>query len=253
VIFNDVRGSAAHAASRVRTTLRRVFERLPVAPVLALTAAVAGALIRRWQSRPGARKRQLRRQASLPLPNLYAVYPESRVATPREIGLRSIDLDEIAGTAVGGVTQRGSDFKPLRPFRSQNWEARWQRIRRAIDNLAILPPIDVVRYPPGQQYWVLDGHNRVAAALYAGQVGIDANVVELVPPGELPKEPPSSLAAVYTGSRALRTAGEGRRVGAMQDEDRIDRPRIDDRPAGATPPGAGPTAPTDPGDDGPPG
>jgi hypothetical protein len=240
VIFNDVRGSAAHAASRVRTTLRRVFERLPVAPVLALTAAVAGALIRRWQSRPGARKRQLRRQASLPLPNLYAVYPESRVATPREIGLRSIDLDEIAGTAVGGVTQRGSDFKPLRPFRSQNWEARWQRIRRAIDNLAILPPIDVIRYPPGQQYWVLDGHNRVAAALDVGQVSIDANVTELVPPGQNPSERPGDLAAALAGTRSLRAAGQGGALQTVQDDVVLGVPGREDGPGPDVP------APTEP-------
>ena len=121
----------------------------------------------------------------------------------------------------GGVTQRGRDFLPLKPFRTQNWTGRWQRIRQVIDRLTVLPPIDVVRY--GDKYWVLDGHNRVAAALYAGQVGIDANVGELVPPGGSPSARPGHLAAVLTGSRALRTAGAGRPVSSMTDDD-IDLP-----------------------------
>jgi hypothetical protein len=125
---------------------------------------------------------------------------------------------EIAGTAVAGLDQRGSDFKPLPPFRSQNWAARWQRIRGAIDRLEILPPIDVVRYPPGGKYWVNDGHNRVAAALDVGQVEIDANVTELVPPGQNPSERPDNLAAVLTGTRSLRAAGRGEPIQSLGDE-----------------------------------
>ena len=182
---------------------------------------IARAAADRWDERPGARVRRLRRQARDPLPYLYAIHPEARSAAPREVGIETIDASAIAGTAVGGVTQRGGDFLPLKPFRSRNWHGRWQRIRHAIDRLTVLPPIDVVRY--ADRYWVLDGHNRVAAALYAGQVGIDANVVELVPPGGSSSAPPSRLAPVLTGSRALRTAGSGRRVAAMTDDD-IDRP-----------------------------
>lgn len=181
---------------------------------------VARAAAERWDERPGARVRRIRRRGRQPLPYLYAVHPEARSAAPREIGIETIDAERIAGTAVGGVTQRGGDFLPLKPFRSRNWQGRWQRIRQALDRLTVLPPIDVLRY--ADRYWVLDGHNRVAAALYGGQVGIDANVVELVPPGESPSERPAHLAAVLTGSRAVRTAGAGRRVAQVADED-IDR------------------------------
>ena len=62
----------------------------------------------------------------------------------------------------------------------------------------------------------------MAAAKYGGQVQIDANVVDLVPPGEVSTERPDTLAPVLTGSRALRTAGAGRRVGDLTHEDRID-------------------------------
>jgi hypothetical protein len=186
---------------------------------------VAQGAARRWDERPASRVRQVRRRARRPLPYLYAVHPEARKASPRELGLKTIDVDDIAGTAVGGAVQRGGDFLPLKPFRSLNWNARWQRLRLAADRLAILPPIDVLLY--AGKYWVLDGHNRVALALYAGQVGIDANVIELVPPGARPSQQASSLAPVLEGSLALRTAGEGHRPGSF-DEDHVHERREDD-------------------------
>jgi hypothetical protein len=176
---------------------------------------------RRWNERDGARVRRVRRLGSKPLAYLYDIHPEARRASPREIGLKTIGLDEIAGTAVGGAVQRGGDFLPLKPFRSLNWTGRWQRLRLASDRLTILPPIDVVRF--ADRYWVVDGHNRVALGLYTGQVGIDANVVELVLPGARPSERPAALAPVLTGSRAIRTAGEGHRTSEFESDDPTDR------------------------------
>ncbi len=73
------------------------------------------------------------------------------------------------------------DFLALKPFRSRNWRERWDRLLAATDRLATLPLIDVQRYTG--RYWVLDGHNRVAAALCTGQREIDADVTELALPG----------------------------------------------------------------------
>jgi len=75
--------------------------------------------------------------------------------------------------------------------------------------MAVLPPIDVFKYDG--KYWVVDGHNRVALALYGGQRAVDANVVELVPLGERRTEPIGSLAPSVAASRAVRTAGSGKR------------------------------------------
>jgi hypothetical protein len=179
--------------------------------------AAAGAVSRRWDERPGARVRRVRRLAREPLPYLYDVHPEARKATPHDLGVRTIDVDEVVGTAVGPPGQRGRDFLPLRPFRSQNWAARWQRMRAAMDGLAVLPPIDALLYAEG--YWVLDGHNRVAAALYSGQIEIDANVTELVAPGAVSTERAGSLASTVIDGRAVRTAGAGHRTGAELGDD----------------------------------
>jgi hypothetical protein len=192
-----------------------------------VASAVEAALDRaatRWAERPGARVRRLRRLARRPLRQLYEEHPEARRANPRERGTRSIPTDEIRGTAVGGGDQRGADFLPLKPFRSTNWAARWQRIRSAVDRLTVLPPIDVYRY--GDGYWVIDGHNRVAAALYAGQVEVDASVTELIPPDGVAAEPPAEIASSLIGSLSVRAAGEGLPPGApAEDLDRL--PEVD--------------------------
>ena len=84
---------------------------------------------RTWTERPGARVRRIRRMAAEPLPYLYDVHPDARAAHPVDVGLETIDVDDIGGTAVGGGAQRGGDFLPLKQFRGGNWHARWQRLR----------------------------------------------------------------------------------------------------------------------------
>lgn len=175
-------------------------------PLVETVSSAIGAAIHAMPTMPGHRVRAVRRRGHAPLASLPDLYPEARLARPVEVGLRTIDIADVRGTAVGGGDQRGGDFLPLRPFRGANWNARWQRLRRAHDRLADLPPIDVVKYDGG--YWVIDGHNRVALALYAGQVSIDASVVELVPPGGRRTEPIGSLAAEFVESRLVRGAVE---------------------------------------------
>jgi hypothetical protein len=188
--------------------------------------------------RSAVRTRALERRNHVPLSSLWQIHPEARLARARELGLRSVPLADIAGTAVAGPAQRGGDFLPLQRFRSGNWRGRWQRIRRAVDRLEVLPPVDLLKY--ADRYWVTDGHNRVAAALYAGQLEIDAVVTALVAPGSPLADTPASLAELSADSQALRAAGSGRWTPA------VDRRQIDeaglvfDRPARST------TLPRDP-------
>jgi hypothetical protein len=178
-------------------------------PIVERVGQAIDGVERSWNERPGARVRRVRRLGREPLAYLYDGYPEARRARPVQVGTRTIDVEDVTGTAVGGGDQRGGDFLPLRPFRGGNWSTRWQRLRQAQDRLAVLPPIDVVKY--ADRYWVVDGHNRVALALYGGQLEIDANITELVPPGGQRTEPILSLAASAADSRSLRTAGSGHR------------------------------------------
>jgi hypothetical protein len=142
-----------------------------------------------------------------PLANLWELHPEVKRGSIRELGLQSVPVDLIAGTAVEGAPQRGGDFLPLPDRRGDDWRGRWQRILRAIDNLANLPPVELIKF--GDQYWVVDGHNRVAAALYTGQTDIDAIVQEYRLPG-MPTHRPAPIASVLEGSLDLRDAGAGR-------------------------------------------
>lgn len=164
---------------------------------------VVEATVRRFDERPGARVRRVRRQGKEPLAYLYELHPDARNRTPRELGVQTIDVSEIAGTAVGGG-QRGGDFLPLKPFRTPNWAGRWQRLGHASDSLATLPPIDVLRYD--DTVWVLDGHNRVGMALYGGQASIDADVTELIDPAGPRTDPAESFASLVEDSRELRAA-----------------------------------------------
>jgi len=157
----------------------------------------------------GSVERRLRRLNRQPLANLYDLHPEARQASPRELGLRFVDLEDISGTAVAGAAQRGKDFLPLRPFRGENWRARWSRIRAANERLEPLPPVDLIKYEGS--YWVVDGHNRVAAALYADGAGLDAMVTELVPLDGQTSERPTDLAGMLTEAGELRAAAAGHR------------------------------------------
>ncbi len=180
-------------------------------PIMDGVSAALGAAANTFNELPGARVRRLRRLGRIPLPSLPDLYPEAARARPVVIGLRSIPLDQIRGTAVGGGDQRGSDFLPLKPFRGKNWQARWQRLRKAQDSLAILPPIDVEKY--ADAYWVVDGHNRVALALYNNQDEIDASVVELVPFGGRRTEPIRSLEAEVDAARSVRRLTQKEGIG----------------------------------------
>lgn len=179
-------------------------------PVVAAVEQIAGVARRRLAGTSGARIRRVRRRSKEPLPNLWELHLEARRATFRELAPRVVPVEQIVGTAVEGPPQRGGDFLPLRDRRSTDWRARWQRILKGVDEMVNLPPVDLIKF--GDEYWVVDGHNRVAAALYTGQIGVDANVLEARMPG-VPAEPTrGDLAPYLENSLELRQAGAGRFV-----------------------------------------
>jgi hypothetical protein len=209
-------GGVARVASLAAAVAEPVVEHLVeplhgrvVGPVAGALGTVLGAANQAWSGRDAIVGRRLRRRPKQPLASLYEFYPEARLASPRELGLRFVPLEEIRGTAVAGAAQRGSDFLPLKPFRGGNWEARWRRILLANERLIPLPPVDLVKFDG--EYWVVDGHNRVASAFYANGAGLDAMVTELVPLDGQTSERPSSLLSFFPEAGGMRAAAQGLR------------------------------------------
>ena len=141
------------------------------------------------------------------LPSLLEAHPEATAAPRRPLGVRTVPLDRIVGT-MRHPSQNTADFLPLPELRGKNWRARWQRINRANDRLEVLPPVDL--FQVGDDYYVADGHNRVAAARQAGALDTDASVTQLLVPGlQAPGSAefdPTSL----IGSQSVRRAAQGR-------------------------------------------
>lgn len=141
------------------------------------------------------------------LPSLYERHPEAARAPQRRVGLRSVPLDAIVGT-MRHPSQNSADFLPLPKLRGENWRGRWQRITRATDLLATLPPVDLVQV--GEDYYVADGHNRVAAARRNDAVEIDADVTQLLVPGVTRPEQVAFDASSLYGAGEVRQAASGR-------------------------------------------
>ena len=180
---------------------------------------IAFAVLRRvraaWQRR-GAEGRNDRGV----LPSLYDRHPTAGVAPRRRVGLQAVDLDRIVGT-MRHPSQNTGDFLPLPHLRGRNWEGRWQRITRATDTLARLPPIDLTQV--GDEYYVTDGHNRVAAARRLGAQEIDADVTQLLVPGvERPPGQATLDAGTLIGAAEVRQAGEGRQSRTVEQRSATD-------------------------------
>lgn len=177
-----------------------------------------------------------------PLPSLYDRHPEVASAARRARGLQVVPLEEIVGT-VRHPTQNTFDFLPLPVLRGRNWDARWKRILKAFDSLETLPPIELVKV--GDEYYVVDGHNRVAAAQRAGAVAIDADVTELVRPGaeQAPEHGAQHEPDAHTlllGADEVRQAVVGRQSRTAERRSRVDKLRreelVADEPIGLEPP-----------------
>jgi hypothetical protein len=187
----------------------------PVAGAIGSIIGAAGGALMGGEARV---ERRIGRRTREPLANLYEIYPDARQATPHELGMRFVPVEDIRGTAVAGSAQRGGDFLPLKQLRGENWEGRWRRIREANARLQPLPPVDLIKYEG--DYWVVDGHNRVAAALYDNGAGLDAMITELVPLDGSTSERPRNLLSYLGEAAALRAAAQGHRpaVGMRQVE-----------------------------------
>ncbi len=90
--------------------------------------------------------------------------------------------EELPARLITGTTRRAPlvqrDLLPVSDLRTAHWKADWRRVEEAMDGLAALPPVDLFKVK--DDYFIIDGHKRVAAARRVGAY-VDANVVELTP------------------------------------------------------------------------
>jgi len=86
-------------------------------------------------------------------------------------GIRTIPIDAIGGTVEPSRSQQfDARFRPVRRALRTRWERVWIAEERGIP----LPPISVV--PVGELYAVRDGHHRVSVARARGAIAIDATI-----------------------------------------------------------------------------
>jgi hypothetical protein len=168
---------------------------------------------------------RLRRQMHV-LRSLYDDHPAATTALRRPRGLQIVPLERIVGTA-RHPSQNTVDFLPLSGLRGRNWQGRMQRIRRATDDLSILPAVELLKV--GNDYYVADGHNRIAAALEADGVAMDADVTELLIPGVEPSTDPErehhDAATLLLGADELRQAAAGRQSRTAEHRPQVDELR----------------------------
>jgi hypothetical protein len=109
------------------------------------------------------------------VPSLYDELPKADSlprSTPR---VEIVPAESVTGTTRYPSTLT-ADFLPSAEQRTTRWRHDFSRILRALDELTVLPPVELLK--AGERYFVVDGHKRVAAARRVG-AALDAIVVEL--------------------------------------------------------------------------
>jgi hypothetical protein len=189
---------------------------------LAIVVVLAGLIGRVWGLvRERRRSTIAERSASRrSLPSLFETYPEATRAPRRSLGMRSVPIDRITGT-MRHPSQNTADFLPLPRLRGENWRARWLRIHGATDRLEMLPPVELVQV--GDDYFVADGHNRVAAARETGAIEIDAVVTQLIVPGITQPGQAVADAGTLLGNESVRQAAVGRLSRTVEQRPSADR------------------------------
>ncbi len=93
---------------------------------------------------------------------------------PMKRGIHTVEVDQIVGS-VGRYQDFDSRFRP----KDHLPKDRLLAIKRAMKEGAALPPVKL--YQIKDEYYVLDGNHRIAAAKALGLKNVDAQIVELIP------------------------------------------------------------------------
>ncbi len=87
--------------------------------------------------------------------------------------------DQVLVSRIVGTVGRYRDFDGKFRSRNRSGEARFKRILNAMRDGVPLPPVSL--YQIKDDFFILDGHHRVAAARELGREVISARIVELLP------------------------------------------------------------------------
>lgn len=140
----------------------------------------------------------------------YAEQSAGAYAGRADLGYRLVPVDRIVGS-VGRCHELDARFQPLSLTRARR--QRLERIRRLVDEGAILPPVEL--YKLRDEYYVIDGNHRVAVAKENGQVEIDAHVIELLPGGTRPEDRLYLARRAFVGETGLENV-EVSRIGGYE-------------------------------------
>lgn len=92
----------------------------------------------------------------------------------RDLGIHPIEVDKITGS-VGRAQDLDANFR----FKWKRPTERYLNIKKIMEDGGTIPPIEVFKIR--DEYYVLDGHHRVAAAKELKQKFIDAHVIQAYP------------------------------------------------------------------------
>ena len=115
------------------------------------------------------------------------------VAGRSDIGVKTVSVEKVVGS-VGRTHNLRSDFF----YKTGKMTGRFISIGKAMQQGKMLPPLEVYKVkrnqngpatPAPSEYYVVDGHHRVAMAKKLGQDFLDAHVVEYKVSGIAPSEP----------------------------------------------------------------
>lgn len=194
-------------AGRLRTTGLEVHVHVragPPGPTIAATAGVLGADLLFVASEPhrglkrlaGSVADELFRGAPCPvvyvrtgitgeeransgIRNFGSDVAEAGAVTAVRLGLREVPVDRVTGS-VGRAHELLPTFLPRRTRKEDT--ARFAGVKSRLERGEPMPPLEL--YKLGYDYYVLDGHHRVAAARQLGIGELEAEVTEYLSPSD---------------------------------------------------------------------
>ena len=113
----------------------------------------------------------------------HEVQASGGMVSRSDAGMHTVDVRKIVGSVGRAMTLRSDFFYK----RGEAMTARFHRVGQAMQTGKALPPLELYKVrreqeekgsPPVSEYYVVDGHHRVAMARKLGQDFHDAHVVE---------------------------------------------------------------------------